>query len=85
MRGLLVLVLVVLSEGLHHNGKRTFSGRMSPALGRLRESMNKKMTQLRNFVSGGDEPSSQVTTTTPIPSSTHTTIKGDGIDIGQLL
>ena len=58
---------------------------MSPALGRLRESMNEKMTQLRNFVSGREDPSSQATTTSSPSPSTHTTIKGDGVDIGQLL
>ena len=77
----MLLAIVTLIEGLHHDGKQDFSGRMSPALTKLRESMSSKMSQLRNFVSGNHQA-----TTTVEPSQTHSTVKGDGDDIlGQML
>jgi hypothetical protein len=81
MRGVWLLVIIALTvDGLHHNGKRTFSGRMSPAIERLRD----KIAELRNFVSGADQPSISTTTTTA--PTTQTPVKGDGVDIiGQLL
>ena len=77
IRGYFLLMLALLTESLHHDGKRTFRGKMSPTLSQLRESMEKKISQLRRFVSGKSDP----TMTTVAPETTHSTMKGDGVDI----
>ena len=47
---LFVGYLVTPSEGLHHDGKRTFTGKMSPTLGKIRSMVSDKFNRLKNFV-----------------------------------
>jgi hypothetical protein len=80
-----VCTLIFSCEGLHHNGKRTFTGRMSPTLSRLRDAMHEKMSQLGHFVTGEVSNTSSSTMTTTLAPATATPIKGDGEDIAALL
>jgi hypothetical protein len=42
--------LVTSSQGLHHDGKRTFTGKMSPTLEKIRRMVSDKFNSLKNFV-----------------------------------
>ena len=74
---LLLLVLALSGEGLHHNGRRrSYAGKLTPTIKRIRDSMKAKLVDLKQVLAG--TTTAAPTTTTAAPAST---VRSDGDDI----
>ena len=75
---LLLLVLALSGEGLHHNGRRrSYAGKLTPTIKRIRDSMKAKLVDLKQVLAGTTTASPTTTTAAPAAS----TVRSDGDDI----